>query len=244
MKERLLVLILTSGVVWRGRIGQLAWSTKIRPTRAVKYHSLTECGRDEKTSAVVFRLISYCPPKDWQCTDDSSRVAYAWAAMTIFSLMARLHQQHVNGPARPLRYHALTEHGREVTACVVAFRPVSENSGVPLSPSSVHSSLHQIYYSFPRGRPSAGDPSAITNIHGRRAKHLSLACGERPRLPEYPSEVVPPGVDTAPECKSRVPCAYPVRCARAPAGGMPPGRPPTAPARRKTAEGRAIVTHP
>ncbi|GBP46735.1 hypothetical protein EVAR_86988_1 [Eumeta japonica] len=42
--------------------------------------------------------------------------------------------RHVNGQARPVQYHTLTECRREVTVSGVTFHPVSENSSGPLSP--------------------------------------------------------------------------------------------------------------
>ncbi|GBP80969.1 hypothetical protein EVAR_54132_1 [Eumeta japonica] len=39
---------------------------------------------------------------------------------------------HVNGPVRPVPYHALTKYKREVTVSVVGFCSVSKSSGGPL----------------------------------------------------------------------------------------------------------------
>ncbi|GBP30933.1 hypothetical protein EVAR_28574_1 [Eumeta japonica] len=48
-------------------------------------------------------------------------------------------QNYEDGPTRPVKHHTLTEYGREVAVCVVAFRPESESSSGPLvSPPSIN----------------------------------------------------------------------------------------------------------
>ncbi|GBP19161.1 hypothetical protein EVAR_11482_1 [Eumeta japonica] len=42
--------------------------------------------------------------------------------------------QHKNEPDRTVKYHNLTEYGREETVSIVVFRPVSESSGGALPP--------------------------------------------------------------------------------------------------------------
>ncbi|GBP15576.1 hypothetical protein EVAR_5279_1 [Eumeta japonica] len=49
-----------------------------------------------------------------------------WSEAVINLAVAR------NGPAGPMRYHTLTEYGREVTAPAIPFRPVNKRSGGPL----------------------------------------------------------------------------------------------------------------
>ncbi|GBP94732.1 hypothetical protein EVAR_88114_1 [Eumeta japonica] len=50
---------------------------------------------------------------------------------------------HENGSARPVRYHNLTEHEREVTASVVALHPFAE--GCPLRPVCSSSDVRERY---------------------------------------------------------------------------------------------------
>ncbi|GBP21640.1 hypothetical protein EVAR_9825_1 [Eumeta japonica] len=45
-------------------------------------------------------------------------------------------QRRENEPAKPVRYHTLTKYRREIASSAVVFRPISEGSSGPFSPSS------------------------------------------------------------------------------------------------------------
>ncbi|GBP13618.1 hypothetical protein EVAR_6956_1 [Eumeta japonica] len=76
--------------------------------------------------------------------------------------------QHETGPSRAMRYDTLTEHGREIVASAVGFRPVSENSGCPLA-------LRHFAPHFMAASPSSiFSPSEIPYLPKRLAAYRSL----------------------------------------------------------------------